>query len=219
MEETTSSMEEQDNLMTTNIAERFGESLLPLMEDLADWLSKVLQEELKAENFIDYLDDGVLVCKLAQVIQKVAEDCNREGSKGVNVLPPFTMKFHKNAKAGTFFARDNAAYFLQWCKQIGVQDSVMFESDGLVLHKQPREVVLCLLDVARIAATFGIEPPGLIKLEREIDDEVAEGEGIGKRNVHAKPIKEAKKASKGFTIDQEVRYFITLYYCFEISAI
>ena len=158
--------EGQDQLdLTMKIAERSEQDLLPLKEDVAEWLSRVLQEEITAENILDCLENGVLVCKLAQIVQKAAQDCIK-AKKSVKPLAPFSSKFHENAKAGTFFARDNAAHFLQWCRQIQVQDSVLFESDGMVLQKQPREVVLCLLDVARVAADYGIEPPKLIKLEK-----------------------------------------------------
>lgn len=189
---------------TTKIAERSEQDLLPLKEDVAEWLSRVLQEEITAENILDCLENGVLVCKLAQIVQAAAQACIKAG-KSVKPLAPFSSKFHQNAKAGTFFARDNAAHFLQWCRQIEVQDSVLFESDGLVLQKQPREVILCLLDVARVAADYGIEPPKLIKLEKEIDDEIAADE----KKPDLKPVKKEKKVSKATSIDAEVnnQYF------------
>lgn len=192
--------EGQENLdFTTRIAERSEQDLLPLKEDLAEWLSRVLQEKITADNFMDCLENGVLVCKLAQILQTAAQDCIKSG-KSVKPLAPFTDKYHQNAKAGTFFARDNAAHFLQWCRQIQVQDSVLFESDGLVLQKQPREVILCLLDVARVAADYGIEPPKLIKLEKEIDDEIAAEE----KKPELKPAKKEKKVLKETSIDVEV---------------
>ncbi|XP_068711299.1 growth arrest-specific protein 2-like [Montipora capricornis] len=192
--------QEGDLDFTMKIAERSEQDLLPLKEDLAEWLSRVLQENITADNFMDRLENGVLVCKLAQIVQRTSQDSSKTG-KAVKPLAPFAVKFHQNAKAGTFFARDNAAHFLQWCRQIEVQDSVLFESDGLVLQKQPREVILCLLDVARKAADFGIEPPKLIKLEKEIDDEIAAEEA---KKPELKPAKKAKKVSKATSIDAEV---------------
>ena len=188
--------------LSSKIAEKSEQTFMPLVEDLAEWLSRVLQVEIKADNFMDYLDNGSLVCQLAQVVQGAAEDCVRAG-KWRSPLSQFKMKYHKNAKPGTFFARDNAAHFLKWCREIGVQDSVLFESDGLVLQKQPREVVLCLLDVARVAANFGIEPPGLVKLEKEIDEEIA-AEEEKKEIKEVKPTKKEKRSSKVLNLDAEV---------------
>lgn len=199
---------------TTKIAERSEQDLQPLKEDLAEWMSRVLQEEIRAENIMDCLDNGVLVCKLAQIVQTAAQDCIKAG-KSAKPLAPFSTKFHQNAKAGTFFARDNAAHFLQWCRQIDVQDSVLFESDGLVLQKQPREVILCLLDVARVAADYGIEPPKLIKLEKEIDDEIAAEE---EKKPDLKPAKKEKKISKATSVDAEVRIrYFTFYFNRRVS--
>ena len=157
------------------IAEKAEESLAPLKEDLVDWLNKLFDVHITVENFMDCLDNGVLVSKVAELVHRAAEESYRAG-KTRNSVPRYEFRYHKKAKSGTFFARDNVAFFLDWCRCFGVSESVLFESDGLVMHKQPREVILCLLEVARLAAEYGIEPPGIVSLEKEIDEEIANEE-------------------------------------------
>ncbi|KAH7938818.1 hypothetical protein HPB52_000761 [Rhipicephalus sanguineus] len=137
----------------------------------ARWLRDVLHvEDITADNFLDKLDNGVVVCRLAKLIQARAEHCCQLSGSS-KVVPSFEFKCWENAKSGTFFARDNVDNFLRWCRKFGVNESVMFESDGLVLHNQPRCVVLCLLQLGRIASRFGVEPPGLVQLEKEIEEQ------------------------------------------------
>lgn len=153
------------------VTQRQEQHLVPLKEDLADWLNKSLDvADITADNFLDKLDNGVVVCRLARLIQARAELCGRQGNSE-KAVPSFEFKCWENAKSETFFARDNVDNFLRWCRKFGVNESVMFESDGLVLHSQPRCVVLCLLELGRIASRFGVEPPGLVKLEEEIEEQ------------------------------------------------
>lgn len=82
------------------------------------------------------------------------------------------MKCWENAKSQSFYARDNVCNFIKWCRKFGVKDALLFETDDLVSHVNPRNVVLCLLEVARIACTkHSFSPaPGLVQLEQEIDE-------------------------------------------------
>ena len=45
-----------------------------------------------------------------------------------------------------------------------------------VSHKQEKPVVNCVLELARIGWRYGIEPPNLIRMEREIEKEAKEFE-------------------------------------------
>ncbi|KAK0077017.1 hypothetical protein PV325_004558 [Microctonus aethiopoides] len=84
------------------------------------------------------------------------------------------VAFLPNAKAGTFFARDNVSNFISWCRNsLGIIDCLLFESDDLIMRKNERHVILCLLEVARRGAKFGMLAPMLVQMERQIDREIA----------------------------------------------
>ncbi|XP_076350326.1 growth arrest-specific protein 2-like isoform X2 [Tachypleus tridentatus] len=153
------------------ITERGRNILQSQQSILANWINRNLYiDTITAENFMEALDNGVIICKLAKLIQQKAERCRQEGFTS-ELVPDMSFKCWENARPESFFARENTENFLKWCRKFGVREAVMFESEGLVLHTQPRTVVLCLLELGRIATKYGIEPPGLVKLEKEIDEQ------------------------------------------------
>jgi hypothetical protein len=80
------------------------------------------------------------------------------------------------AQPGSFHSRDNLCQFLAWCRrQLFIPDTLLFETDDLVLRKNERSVVLCLLEAARRAVrSYGFpSAPDLVRLEQEIDEELA----------------------------------------------
>lgn len=143
----------------------------PLKEDLADWLNKTLAiDYITRDNFLGELDNGVVLCHLAQTIHERAKIAIDAGLiKGS--APTVRGKCFEKAMRRSFFSRDNMENFIKFCRTLGVHENLLFESDDLVLHNQPRNVILCLLEVARIATRYGVEPPGLVQLEKEIAEE------------------------------------------------
>ncbi|GIY60900.1 growth arrest-specific protein 2 [Caerostris darwini] len=149
---------------------------------LAAWINNTLGATLvDVENLIQRLSTGVILCKLAKCIQLKVDEVRGCYGKGERILQ---LKYWESAKRETFFARDNAEMFIRWCKSFGVRDAVLFESDGLVLQTQPRTVILCLLELSRLASKYGIllPPPiqvpetATLALEEEVMSECSEDE-------------------------------------------
>ena len=82
-------------------------------------------------------------------------------------------KYRSDARPQTFNARDNVSQFIKWSRRtVGVREVLMFESDDLILRKNEKNVLLCLLEIARYGSQFGVSVPVIIKLEDEIEREI-----------------------------------------------
>ncbi|KAL5475451.1 hypothetical protein EMCRGX_G025268 [Ephydatia muelleri] len=137
------------------------EALDIIKKDICEWMTNVVGQTVELNNFWDALDTGIVVCQLAKQIQVRARNSKN--------IPMEEVLYNKKAEHGSFQARDNAANFINWCRKLGVPGTVMFESNGLVMHTDDRGVVLCLLEVGRHASKVDMIAPQLVQLEEEID--------------------------------------------------
>ncbi|XP_050441802.1 GAS2-like protein pickled eggs [Adelges cooleyi] len=160
------------------------EYLYAMKEDLAEWLNGLYPElYINVNNFMDRLDTGVALCKHANCVRSYAEDhVNRRQAAGKSnisgiatiVLQLPAVRYLPGAKPGTFFARDNVSNFITWCRNgLGVFECLLFETDDLIMRKNEKHVILCLLEVARRGARVGVPAPMLVQMERQIDREIA----------------------------------------------
>nr|XP_024214775.1 growth arrest-specific protein 2 [Halyomorpha halys] len=113
------------------IANSHARQLLPLQEDLAEWLNKTLGlNYITASNFIDVLDNGAILCHLAQIIQEKANEAIKTGVAN-GPVPIIKGPFFEKASRKSFFSRDNTEKFIQFCKQLGVHQNLLFETNDL----------------------------------------------------------------------------------------
>ena len=83
----------------------------------------------------DCVDTGVVLCRLIVLVQEKARvvDMSEEDKSKLKVkIPLEPIKYHSGAKKGTFHARENTKYFLDWCRGLGIRDDLIFETNGLV---------------------------------------------------------------------------------------
>ncbi|XP_061168322.1 growth arrest-specific protein 2-like isoform X1 [Saccostrea echinata] len=205
--------EEEECHVSQKLAVLQEESLKPIKEDLAEWIARTLGIDISTDNFMDVLDNGVHLCNLAKLIQGKAEECVRDGSY-TEPLPKVSLKYRKNATPGSWFARDNTANFLNWCKAYGMADDQMFETEYLVSHTGEKSVLMTILELARIGYKFGLDPPNLIRMEKEIEkeEEVPEVKPEKPTGLDAEVIPIATSENV-FDLDAEVRRIAFLCKC------
>ncbi|XP_075069646.1 GAS2-like protein 1 isoform X2 [Mixophyes fleayi] len=155
------------------------EYLEAMKEDLTDWLNMLYDLDMEAGNFLEALETGYTLCQHANNLNRLARDFRTQypdAAAGMR-LPQKEVIFQvKGAAPGSFMARDNVSNFIGWCrKELGIPEVLMFETNDLVLKKGEKSFVLCLLEVARRGARFGMPAPTLIQMEEEIEEELSQG--------------------------------------------
>ncbi len=164
----------RDEVHEKDRKEKLATYLFAMKEDLSEWIAGLMNIPVNADSFMTVLDNGTHLCRLANMIQKAAEKYLTENPDSALKLPGFVPTYkERGATHGSFVSRDNVANFIRWCRELGIQDVIIFESEDLVLHKFQKPVILTLLDVARRASKFDIEPPDLVIMEEQIDEEIA----------------------------------------------
>ncbi|KAK3084221.1 hypothetical protein FSP39_010230 [Pinctada imbricata] len=160
------------------------EYLYAMKEDLADWFMCLYQLDITVDNFFEILETGVILCEHANNVRNYANEQRRLGKfaviqsnfvRGIEV-PKYEVSFRAGVKPQTFQARDNVSNFISWTKNLGIPEVLTFETDDLVLRKNEKSVVLCLLEIARVGAKLGMLAPTLVRMEEEIDAEIESGE-------------------------------------------
>ncbi|MBN3309372.1 GA2L1 protein, partial [Amia calva] len=159
------------------------EYLYAMKEDLAEWLNTLYDLEITADWFMEGLETGCALCRHANNVNRAAQDFQEdypEAATSMRVPHKDVLFQSRNVVPGSFVARDNVSNFIAWCRQeLWIQDVLMFETNDLVLRKNEKNFVLCLLEVARRGAKFGMLAPMLIQLEEEIEEEIRDQENLG----------------------------------------
>ncbi|KAJ8286100.1 hypothetical protein GJAV_G00034550 [Gymnothorax javanicus] len=159
------------------------EYLYAMKEDLAEWLNTLYDLDVTADTFMESLETGCALCRHANNVNRAALDFQLEYPDAAHAMrmPSKDVVFQsRNVVPGSFLARDNVSNFIAWCRQeLGIKDVLMFETNDLVLRRNEKNFVLCLLEVARRGAKFGMLAPMLIQLEEEIEEEIRDQENLG----------------------------------------
>ncbi|NXL60309.1 GA2L2 protein, partial [Chordeiles acutipennis] len=149
--------------------------LYAMKEDLAEWLKELYDLDIDVGTFLEVLETGAVLCSHANNITHVAREFAHTCPDIARhlQLPTAGVTCNLTAQPGTFQARDNVSNFIQWCrKEMDIKDVLMFETEDLVLRKNEKNFVLCLLELARRAARFGMRAPTLVQMEEEIEEEL-----------------------------------------------
>ncbi|CAG5130060.1 unnamed protein product, partial [Candidula unifasciata] len=122
----------------------------------------------------------------------------------IRCVPEGNIPYREGVKPETFQARDNISNFISWTRHLGIPEVLSFETDDLVLRKNEKSVILCLLEVARVGAKLGMLAPTLVQMEEEIDAELAGEEPLPRAQIQTCDLR---------SLDERVRDLISRCTC------
>ncbi len=147
------------------------EKLSTVKNQLAQWINDLLKftnpEEadvnrrpLTADNILERLATGVVLCELAIRISPIA----------TMTIP----RINNKAKPFSILAHENVKYFINACVSFGVLRHELFEPNSLLNtnpdNRNEREVIFSILSLARVALQkYNIQPPSMVMHENLID--------------------------------------------------
>ncbi|XP_067393786.1 GAS2-like protein 2 [Emydura macquarii macquarii] len=188
--------------------------LYAMKEDLAEWLKELYDLDINVGSLLEVLETGSVLCDHANNITHVAREFSRDypGLAHKLQLPRYGVTCNESAQPGTFQARDNVSNFIQWCrKEMDVKEVLMFETEDLVLRKNEKNFVLCLLELARRASRFGMSAPTLIQMEEEIEEEIREEMDLPPEDT---PLPKPQRKPCDFkNLDQMVQHLVSRCTC------
>ncbi|XP_029468788.1 GAS2-like protein 2 isoform X2 [Rhinatrema bivittatum] len=191
--------------------------LLAMKEDLAEWLKDLYALEIGVDSFLEVLETGTVLCQHANNVTLAAQEfSDNYPLLALKLqLPNVGVTFNGSAQPGTFQARDNVSNFIGWCrKEMDIKEVLMFETEDLVLRKNEKHFILCLLELARRASRFGVSAPVLIQMEEEIEEEMREEMDLPPPETPIpKPPRPQRKLCDFKNLDQMVQYLVSRCSC------
>ncbi|NXP03598.1 GA2L2 protein, partial [Thinocorus orbignyianus] len=188
--------------------------LYAMKEDLAEWLKELYDLDIEVGTFMEVLETGAVLCSHANNVTHVAGEFARACPAVARHLhlPTAGVPCNLTAQPGTFQARDNVSNFIQWCrKEMDIKDVLMFETEDLVLRKNEKNFVLCLLELARRAARFGMRAPTLVQMEEEIEEEIRQELDLPPADT---PLPQPPRKPRDLqNLDQMVQYLVSRCTC------
>lgn len=156
------------------------EYLYAMKEDLAEWLNGLYDLDITADTFMESLETGCALCRHGNNVNRAALEFLSQHPDSALLAPRRDVAFQsRNVVPGSFVARDNVSNFIGWCRhELRIKDVLMFETNDLVERCNEKNFVLCLLEVARRGAKFGMPAPMLVQLEQEIEEEIRDQENL-----------------------------------------
>lgn len=103
-------------------------------QEIREWIEEITVEKLPQGSFADIMKDGVVLCKLVNIILAT------EASVAIKCPSRSNL---------SFFQMENIAYFINKAKMLGVPDDECFQTIDLYEAKNLKQVFTCLYSLSR----------------------------------------------------------------------